>query len=151
MRRLSTYATLLVLAPAALGAQQQAADLVLTNGRVYTVDVTRPLASSIAVRAGRVVFVGSDAEARALTGPGTRVVDLAGKTVIPGLIDAHAHLLGLGTSLRRVNLVGAASYQEVISRVVEWAKTVKTGEWMIGRGGDETWWPGAAFLTQEAI
>src|SRR5687767_6422493 len=151
MRRLSTYATLLVLAPAALGAQQQAADLVLTNGRIYTVDVTRPLASSIAVRAGRIVFVGSDAEARALTGSNTRVVDLAGKTVVPGLIDAHAHLLGLGTSLRRVNLVGATSYQEVVSRVVEWAKTVKPGEWIIGRGWDQTRWPGAAFPTHEAL
>lgn len=151
MRRLSTYATLLLLAPATLGAQQQAADLVLTNGRIYTVDVTRPLASSIAIRAGRIVFVGSDAEARALTGSRTRVVDLAGNTVIPGLIDAHAHLLGLGTSLRRVNLVGAASYQEVISRVVEWAKTVKPGEWIIGRGWDQTRWPGAAFPTHDAL
>src|SRR5688500_13071939 len=76
MRRLSTYATLLLLAPAALAAQQHSPDLVLVNGRVHTVDLTRPLASAIAVRAGRIVFVGSDSEARALTGSATRVVDL---------------------------------------------------------------------------
>ena len=151
MRRLSTYATLVVLAPATLGAQQQPADVVLTNGRVYTVDVTRPLASAIAVRGGRIVFVGSDGEARALTGSATRVFDLRGNTVVPGLIDAHAHLLGLGTSLRRVNLAGTTSYQEVVARVVEWAKTVKPGEWIVGRGWDQTRWPGAAFPTHDAL
>jgi len=151
MRRLSTYATALALAPAALGAQQQSAELVLTNGRIYTVDVTRPIASAVAVRGGRIVFVGSDGEARALVGSTTRVVDLQGNTVVPGLIDAHAHLLGLGTSLRRVNLVGTTSYQEVVARVVEWAKTVKPGEWIVGRGWDQTRWPGAAFPTHEAL
>ncbi len=151
MRRLSTYAALVILAPVSLAAQQRAADLLLTNGRVYTVDQVRPQATAIAVSGGRITFVGSDTEARALTGSGTRVVDLGGRTVIPGFIDAHAHLLGLGTSLRRVNLVGAASYEEVVSRVVEWAKTVKPGDWIIGRGWDQTRWPGAAFPTHEAL
>jgi predicted amidohydrolase YtcJ len=151
MRRLSTYATALLLAPGALAAQQEPADLVLVNGRIHTVDLTRPLASAIAVRGGRFLFVGSDSEVRALTGSATRVVDLKGNTVIPGLIDAHAHLLGLGTSLRRVNLVGTNSYDELISRVVEWAKTVKPGEWIVGRGWDQTRWPGAAFPTHEAL
>jgi predicted amidohydrolase YtcJ len=151
MRRLSTYATLLLLAPAALVAQLQSPDLVFVNCRIHTVDLTRPFASSIAVRGGRIVFVGSDSEVRALAGSATRVVDLKGNTVIPGLIDAHAHLLGLGTSLRRVNLVGTKSYDEVISRVVEWAKTVKPGEWIVGRGWDQTRWPGAAFPTHEAL
>ena len=151
MRRLSTYATLLVLAPAIAGAQRRPADLVLTNGRIYTVDVTRPLATSIAVRAGRIVFVGSDTEARALAGKATRIVDLRGNTVVPGLIDAHAHLLGLGTSLRTVDLVGTTSYEEVVARVVAWAKTVGPGEWIVGRGWDQTRWPGAAFPTHDAL
>ena len=151
MRSLSTYATLLALAPAILGAQQRPADLVLTNGRIYTVDVMRPLATSIAVRSGRIVFVGSDIEARALAGNATRIIDLKGNTVVPGLIDAHAHLLGLGTSLRRVDLVGATSYDEVVSRVVAWSKTVRPGEWILGRGWDQTRWPGAAFPTHEAL
>ncbi|MEO7823008.1 MAG: amidohydrolase [Gemmatimonadaceae bacterium] len=151
MRRLSTYATLLVLAPAILGAQQRSADLILTNGRIYTVDITRPLVTSIAVRGGRVVFVGSDTEARALAGNATRVIDLKGNSVVPGLIDAHAHLLGLGMSLRQVDLVGADSYDEVVARVVAWAKTVGPGEWILGRGWDHTRWPGAAFPTHEAL
>lgn len=150
MRRLSTYATLLALAPVVLEAQRPA-DLVLTNGRIYTVDVTMPIASALAVLGDRVVFVGSDVEARALTGSATRVIDLRGNTVIPGIIDAHAHLLGLGTSLRRVNLVGAESYEEVIARVTEWAKTVKAGEWIVGRGWDQNRWPVKEFPTHDAL
>ena len=150
MRRLSTYATILSLAPGLLGAQR-AADLVFTNGRIYTVDITRPTASALAVRGSRIVFVGSDAEAKALTGSATRVVDLQGKTVIPGIIDAHAHLLGLGTSLRNVNLVGATSYAEVVSRVAARARTVKPGEWILGRGWDQTRWASNAFPTHEDL
>ena len=150
MRRLSTYATILSLAPGVLEAQR-AADLVLTNGRIYTVDITRPTASALAVRGSRIVFVGSDAEAKALTGSATRVVDLQGKTVIPGIIDAHAHLLGLGTSLRNVNLVGATSYAEVVSRVAARARTVKPGEWILGRGWDQTRWATNAFPTHEDL
>jgi predicted amidohydrolase YtcJ len=153
MRHLSTYVALCALAPVLLGAQPPItpADLVLTNARIYTVDLARPIASALAVRRDRVVFVGSDVEARALAGPATRVVDLAGKTVIPGIIDAHAHLLGLGTSLRRVNLVGAESYEEVIARVMEWAKTVRPGDWIVGRGWDQTRWPTKEFPTHDAL
>ena len=99
------------LAPAALVAQGRA-DLVLTNGRIYTVDNARPIVSALAVRSGRILFVGSDAEARALAAPSTRVIDLHGATVVPGIIDAHAHLLGLGDMLGRVNLAGSTSYQK---------------------------------------
>ena len=150
MNRLSTYATLLLLAPGAAGAQR-AADLVLTNGRIYTVDVAHPIASALAVRGDRIVFVGSDVEARALSGAATRMVNLQGRTVIPGIIDAHAHLLGLGTSLRTVNLAGATSYSEVVSRVAAWARTVKPGEWILGRGWDQTRWASNAFPTHNEL
>src|SRR5258705_12553652 len=135
MRHLPTYFVLAALAPAVLGAQTKA-DLVLVNGKVYTVDNVRPMASALAVRGGRVLFVGSDAEARALATASAQVIDLNGKTVIPGIIDAHTHLLGLGDMLRRVNLAGSASYDEVIKRVQSWAKDVRPGEWIIGRGWD---------------
>jgi predicted amidohydrolase YtcJ len=150
MRRLSTYVTLLALAPVVLEAQRPA-DLVLTNGRIYTVDVTMPVASALAVRGDRVAFVGSDVEARALTGPATRIVDLGGNTVIPGIIDAHAHLLGFGRLLRQVNLAGAESYEDVIARVTEWAKTARPGEWIAGRGWDQTRWPSREFPTHDAL
>src|SRR6184192_772779 len=116
MKHLSTYLAVAALAPALLRAQT-AADLVLTNGRIYTVDNARPLVSALAARKGRILFVGSDAEARALAGSSTQTIDLRGATVFPGFTDAHAHLLGLGDELRRVNVAGTTSYEDVISRV----------------------------------
>ena len=67
------------------------ADLILVNGRVYTVDPSHPMVSAFAVRNGRILFAGSDREVRTLAGPRTRVIDAAGGTVIPGMVDAHAH------------------------------------------------------------
>ncbi len=127
------------------------ADLVLVNARVYTVDDTHPRASAFAVRNGRVLFTGSDREVRALAGPRTRIVDAGGATVIPGMVDAHAHLLGLGNSLRNVQLAGSKSYEEVIARVVERAKSAKPGEWILGRGWDQNIWPDKKFPTHEAL
>jgi predicted amidohydrolase YtcJ len=149
MKRLSTYFALLVLASGI--ARAQSADLVLINGRIYTVDNARPVVSALAVRDGRVLFIGSDAEAKTLVRPSTRVVDLNGAAVYPGFTDAHAHLLGLGTTLRRVNLAGATSYDEVISRVQAWAKNVKPGDWILGRGWDQNRWAVKEFPTQDAL
>jgi predicted amidohydrolase YtcJ len=150
MKHLSTYAALAMLAPAVVGAQASA-DLILVNGRVYTVDNARPLVSALAVRSGRIVFVGSDAEARVLATPTTQTIDLHGATVFPGFTDAHAHLLGLGDELRRVNVAGATSYEEVIDRVKTWAKNVKPGDWILGRGWDQNRWPTKEFPTHEAL
>lgn len=130
---------------------QGSADLILTNGRIYTVDNARPRASALAVRGGRVLFVGSDAEARVLAGPATRVIDLHGATVVPGIVDAHAHLLGLGNTLERVNVAGSTSYEEVIGRVKAWAKDAKPGEWIQGRGWDQNRWSNKEFPTNDAL
>ena len=100
------------------------ADLIVTNARIYTVDEARPRAAALAVKDGRVAFVGSEREALALRGPSTRLVDAHGNTVIPGMVDAHAHLLGLGLSLEAVKLAGTRSYDEVIRRVVERAREI---------------------------
>jgi predicted amidohydrolase YtcJ len=145
----------LLVSGAPVGAQAQApaqkADLILVNGNVYTVDAAHPRASAFAVRNGRIMFVGSDREARFLAGPSTRVIDAHGETVIPGMVDAHAHLLGLGTSLRNVQLAGSKTYEEVIARVVERARTTKPGEWIQGRGWDQNLWPDKRFPTHEAL
>jgi predicted amidohydrolase YtcJ len=150
MKHLSTYLAMLVLAPLALDAQG-AADLVLTNGRIYTVDEAHPQVSALAARGGRVLFVGSDAEAKSLVGPATRVVDLHGATVFPGFTDAHAHLLGLGVMLSRVNLAGSTSYEEVVARVKAFSKDVKAGQWIEGRGWDQNRWPAKEFPTHDAL
>ena len=134
-----------------LGAQSPAADLVVTNGRIYTVDGSRPVVDAMAIRAGRVVFIGDRAGARALTGPSTRLLDLEGRTVIPGMTDAHGHVAGLGLALRNVDLVGTTSYDEVIARVVARARTTPKGEWIVGRGWDQNDWGDTRWPTLEAL
>ncbi len=129
----------------------QQADLVVTNARIYTSDVNRPVVEAFAVRGGRIAFVGSNRGALALAGPRTERLDLSGKTVITGMVDAHAHLLGLGQALRTVDLVGTRSYEEVIARVVERAKTARPGEWIRGRGWDQNDWADTRFPTQAAL
>ncbi|HEV8400152.1 MAG TPA: amidohydrolase [Gemmatimonadales bacterium] len=141
----------MLLAVLALQQQPPPADLVVLNARIYTADVNRPVAEAFAVRAGRIAFVGSSRGALALVGPRTERLDLAGRTVIPGMVDAHAHLLGLGQALRTVNLVGTRSYDEVIARVVERAKTARPGEWIRGRGWDQNDWADTRFPTHQAL
>jgi hypothetical protein len=145
--------SLLVLAllSAPLGAQQAPADLIVVNARVYTVDDARPLAQAIAVRGGRIVFVGDTRGALALKGEQTRVVDAGGRTVIPGMTDAHGHIAGLGNSLAVVDLTGASSYDEIISRVAAKAKTAAPGEWIEGRGWDQNRWADTRFPTHDKL
>lgn len=139
----------------AVGAQQSApvppADLVVLNARVYTADAARPVVDAFAVRAGRIVFVGDVAGARALAGPRTQTLDAGGRTVIPGMTDAHAHVAGLGQAVRTVNLVGTTSYADVIARVVERARTTPRGEWITGRGWDQNDWAVTTFPMHEAL
>jgi predicted amidohydrolase YtcJ len=119
------------------------ADLVLVGGDVITMDAARPRARAVAIRDGRVIAVGDDAEVRALAGAATRVVDLAGRTVTPGLVDAHCHLAGLGASLERVSLRGVASEADAVAAVAAAAAGRPAGEWVLGRGWDQNLWDGA--------
>jgi predicted amidohydrolase YtcJ len=143
-----------LLAPALAAAQPSRpapADLIVTNARVYTADEARPLAEAFAVRDGKITFVGSKQEAEALRGTATRVIDAAGRTVIPGMVDAHGHFGGLAQKLRAVDLVGTHSYDEVIARVVEKAKTTPKGSWIEGRGWDQNAWGDTRFPTHEKL
>ena len=149
--RLALLPLLLAAPLAAQAPAQRPADLVITNARIYTVDDARPVVAAMAVRDGKVLFTGSAREAMALRGAATRVVDLGGRTVIPGMVDAHAHLLGLGQALRNVDLVGAKSYDEVIARVVNAAKGQPDGKWILGRGWDQNDWGDTRFPTHDAL
>jgi predicted amidohydrolase YtcJ len=144
-------ATLLASSAGSLGAQPAAADLVVVNARIYTAEGARPVVEAMAVREGRIVFTGNAAGARALAGARTQVLDLGGRTVIPGMTDAHAHVAGLGSSLQSVNLVGTRSYDEVIARVVERARTTPKGEWITGRGWDQNNWGDTRWPSHEAL
>src|SRR5215469_16620310 len=128
--------------------QNQPADLVLKNANIYTVDDAKPHAQAVAVKGDRIVFVGSDADVQAYVGPSTRVLDLKGATVVPGLTDSHYHFLGVGARELTFNLEGTKSRDELLRRVKERVATSKRGEWIIGRGWIETFWSPPVFPTR---
>ena len=151
---LSSYALLLVACAAAPGMAQQArqpADIIVTADRIYTVDESRPVVQALAIRDGKVIFAGPEIGARALSGSATRVLDFPGRTVVPGLVDGHGHLMGLGEALESVDLVGTKSYDEVVARVAARAKTAPPGSWIQGRGWDQNDWGDTRFPTHEAL
>lgn len=112
----------------------QDADLVLTNGRVYTVDAARSWASAVAVRGGRIVHVGDDASALRHAGPRTERVDLAGRLVLPGFHDSHVHPVSAGVELGQCNLNEASTAAEVEARVRACAAARPEVEWIVGGG-----------------
>jgi predicted amidohydrolase YtcJ len=146
-----TLLVALVVAGPARAQTTAPADLIVTAQHIYTVDPDGPVVRAFAVRDGRVVFAGSEREAMALKGPRTRLLALGDRTVIPGITDAHLHLLGLGTALREVDLTGTRSYDEVIQRVVARAHELKAGEWISGRGWNQNAWPDTRFPTHDAL
>ena len=129
----------------------QPADLIVHGGTIYTVDSLYPRAEALVVRDGRIVYRGPRETALQHRGPNTRVIDATGRTIIPGMTDAHAHLLGLGTALRNVDLVGTKSYDEVIARVAARARELPAGSWVLGRGWDQNDWADQRFPTHEAL
>jgi hypothetical protein len=128
-----------------------AADLIITNARIYTADDTRPVVEAVAVAGGKVQFAGNASGALALKGAATRVVDLGGQTVIPGMVDAHGHVAGLGDALHIVDLTGTTSYDEVVARVAERAKQTPKGQWVLGRGWDQNDWGDTRFPTHDKL
>jgi predicted amidohydrolase YtcJ len=152
VKLLSLALTLLVLfAPGPAGSQKPAADILFINGNVYTVNEKRPRADIIAVKADRIVFVGSNADAKKYQGPNTRVVDLRGATVVPGMTDAHAHFIGIGQREMNLNLEGITTLEDFLAKVKERVDQAKPGEWVTGRGWIETFWKPPVFPTRQDL
>ena len=137
----------------------ETADLIIHNGRVYTFawadpdpegkpaagapfadGAWRPDAEAVAIRADRIVFVGSNTGAEAYRGESTRMIDAVGAAVIPGLVDSHTHVAGLGANLERVDLTTAADESEAVERAAARAAETPPGEWVVGWGWDEGAW-----------
>ena len=137
--------------PSPRAPEARPASLVLVGGDLITMDPARPRATALAVRDGRIVAVGDDADVRGWIAPGTRVVELHGRAVTPGLVDGHCHLYGLGTSLEIVDLRGTASAAEAAARAAEAGRGRAAGEWITGRGWDQNRWPGQAFPTRDVL
>lgn len=114
----------------------QGVDLVLVNGKVITVDARDSVAQAVAIAGDRITAVGTTADIRRLASPRTRVVDLQGRTVVPGLIDSHLHAIRAALSFStEVNWIGAPSLKDALGRITAASKTMKPGAWLIVAGG----------------
>src|ERR1700730_19340602 len=114
----------------------QNADTILVNGKILTVDNQFSIREAIAIRDAKIMTVGSTVDVRKLETPQTRVIDLQGRTVIPGLIDSHMHAIRAGQTFGyEVNWVGATSLAEALGRIHEASQKKKPGAWLIVAGG----------------
>jgi predicted amidohydrolase YtcJ len=129
-------------------AQSENAQTVFVNGNIYTMNERQPRAEAIAVKGDRIVFVGSNADAKKYQSTETKTVDLAGKTVVPGLTDSHCHIFGIGEREMNLNLEGANTLEDFLKRVKERVAKTEYGKWVTGRGWIETFWKPPQFPTR---
>jgi predicted amidohydrolase YtcJ len=135
---------LALLAVLAVSAHAQPTPVtVLHNARIYTVNPDQPTAEALAFAEGRLLALGTEDEVLEAY-PDARRLDARGRTVVPGLIDAHAHLMNLGLSLLRADLAGTTSKDEILERLTAFAAGLPEGAWLTGRGWDQNAWPAAA-------
>src|SRR5215204_6564305 len=128
--------------------QPAVADIIFTNGNVYTANDKAPKAQAIVVTGDRIVFVGTNEEAQKFGGAKTRVVDLKGNTVLPGFTDSHQHLSGVGQREMTLNLEGTTSLSDFLAKVKARVDQAKPAEWITGRGWIETHWQPPVFPTR---
>ena len=138
-----------VLLAAALALPSSAApvDLLLVNGNIYTGNPAQPKVAAVAVTGGRITFAGSVADGDALRAEARQVIDLAGKTMLPGLNDAHMHLFGVGNRELSFDLEGTKGIADLRARLRARVAALGSKKWIVGRGWIETHWSPAAFPT----
>jgi predicted amidohydrolase YtcJ len=127
----------------------QDADLILLNGNIYTVSDRQPHAEAVAVKDQRIIFVGSNDDAKKMSAG--RVIDLDGKTVLPGLTDSHCHIFGIGERELRLNLEGTNTRESFLAKVKERVVNAGPNEWITGQGWIETFWKPPKFPTRQDL
>ncbi len=130
--------------------EENKADAVYINGNIYTVDENFSKATTVAIKGDRFIYVGTDKEARKYVGENTKLIDLKGQTIIPGLIDAHLHFLSLGTRLLQIDAFWKPK-GEILEAVAEKLKKIEPGEWILGRGWNQEVWDPPLFPTKEDL
>ncbi|MFY0654859.1 MAG: amidohydrolase [Cyclobacteriaceae bacterium] len=132
--------SLLVLFTLSCDKKGPSADMVILGGIIHTVDATQPKADAVAIISDKIAFVGSRDEADNWIGDSTKVLNLKGKTITPGFIEGHAHLMGIGNNLINLDLSQLKSYSEVVQAVKRKVETSQPGEWILGRGWHQDKW-----------
>lgn len=127
------------------------ADLVIMGGKVATVDNDFSIAEAVAVQNNKIIFVGANQDVKKYISDKTKVIELNGELVLPGLIDSHGHLTGYGKALEHIDLVGTNSFQDVLDLVKVRVKTAEQGEWIRGRGWDQNDWTIKEFPNHSAL
>ncbi len=149
MNRLAVISAVFCLSAFAAG--QTAAELIIVNGNVRTLDKKKPLVQAVASSAGKITAVGTDAEIRKLIGPGTVVIDAKQRLVLPGFNDAHVHFTAIGNRFSHLDLRNAKSADEVVERIEYYCRFLPKGRWLIGAGLDYTRWKTAVLPALERI
>lgn len=144
-----------VLIVSAIYAQipSEPADLVLHGGRVVSLDAASSTHEALAIRGNRIAAIGSKKDVAGLIGPKTRVIELRGAFVMPGMTDAHCHPFGLagGDEDEKFSVAGARTFNELVGRVAARVERMKPGEWLIGGGWDQNLWPGGKIPPHHAL
>lgn len=147
---LSIMITILLLF-SCVNRSENEADMVLINGKIWTVDKEQPVAGSVAIKDGKILAVGSNKKIKQYIGSGTQVTDLKGKLVLPGFNDNHTHFVGAGFNLMGVDLKDVDSEAEFGMRLAEASKKLPPGSWITGGNWDHDRWPGSNLPTAELI
>jgi predicted amidohydrolase YtcJ len=135
-RAMSHLAAALMWLGAAISVHAEDVDVALVNGKIVTLDERGSIAEALAVRDGKIIAVGRSADIRALAGATTRIVDVGGRTVVPGLVDSHMHAIRAALFYAtEVNWIGTRSIPEAMARIAAAAKEAKPGQWIIVAGG----------------
>src|SRR5262247_3466960 len=122
---------------------------VLSNGRIYTLDPANPLVDTLIVRDGRIAFAGRQADVNVPAGEDA--LDLSGRTVLPGLVDAHGHLMYLARGRLTLDVARMTSAEAIAAAVAAQARRTRAGEWISGRGWDQNLWPDRRFPTRASL
>jgi len=123
--------------------------MLLTNARIHAMDPRGSIVDSLVIREGRVVFAGARGEINLAAGE--RTLDLGGRAVLPGLVDGHGHLMLLARARLELDLSAAGSEEEIAGMVRAAASRRRPGEWIAGRGWDQTRWPGQRFPSRDSL
>jgi predicted amidohydrolase YtcJ len=134
------YVTFLLVVTACTSPDKESATLLIYGGPIYTVDSTQAMVEAVATRNNIILFAGSLAEAEQYKTESTQLIDLAGKTMTPGLIEGHGHFMGVGYNELNLDLINTTSYQQIVDAVAEKVKTTPPGEWITGRGWHQSKW-----------
>lgn len=130
----------LLLGSSCTSPKKEPATLLIYGGPIYTVDSTQAMVEAVATKDNLILFAGSLADAEAYKNEDTKIIDLEGKTMTPGLIEGHGHFMGLGYNEINLDLMNTTSYQEIVDAVAEKVKTTAPGEWITGRGWHQSKW-----------